>query len=361
MKDKEIIIEMPYIKKAAIVETQIKGYICKALLIHFFEPVKIISTLEEHPDKALIVGNFYLPSELWQWAHKLGMKRTKRFIFKSLSLDESLASLLFTGVDMDCVAIASKRYKEIEVYSIVTAGVTSNALRSVYDEGRFLEGGTINIIILMNRKLTPPAMKRAIITATEAKTVVLQELDIRSSLTPMINQATGTGTDNIIVIQGKGPSINFTGGHTRVGELIAKTVYQAVKEAIKKKDSIGYCRDVFQRLNERGLTLKKMLSMANLPEGINISKLESQIELLLQDPLYKGFVLSALRLSDCFYTEPPELFYAFNKWALFIAETISGCKIGRIKRWLTDTKLPEVLETTFNALLSGLLIKNKLF
>ncbi|MBR9986561.1 MAG: adenosylcobinamide amidohydrolase, partial [Desulfosarcina sp.] len=73
---------------------------------------------------------------------------------------------------------------------------------------------TINIIVLANMRLTPRAMNRAIISATEAKTAALQDLDIRSSYTPMTNPATGTGTDNIIVVQGDGTRIDNAGGHT---------------------------------------------------------------------------------------------------------------------------------------------------
>jgi len=90
------------------------------------------------------------------------------------------------------------------VYALVTAGVKSNAVRMSADEGRFYEPGTINIILLPNMKLTLRAMARAIISATEAKTAALMDLDIRSSYSSSMHRATGTGTDNIIVVEGKG-------------------------------------------------------------------------------------------------------------------------------------------------------------
>ena len=57
-------------------------------------------------------------------------------------------------------------------------------MRMSVDEGPFYEPGTINIVLLTNMKLSPRAMARAIITATEAKTAALQDLDVRSSVQP---------------------------------------------------------------------------------------------------------------------------------------------------------------------------------
>jgi adenosylcobinamide hydrolase len=78
-------------------------------------------------------------------------------------------------------------------------------------------------------------MARAIITATEAKTAALQDMDARSSVSPE-NQATGTGTDNVIIVSGTDPDkkVRYTGGHTKLGELIGTTTKIAVHETIKK-------------------------------------------------------------------------------------------------------------------------------
>ena len=52
-------------------------------------------------------------------------------------------------------------------------------------------------------------------------------------------QATGTGTDNIIVITGtNGPRVFYTGGHSKIGELIRKAVYEAVVDALKKQNGV---------------------------------------------------------------------------------------------------------------------------
>jgi adenosylcobinamide amidohydrolase len=47
-------------------------------------------------------------------------------------------------------------------------------------------------------------------------------------------QATGTGTDNIIVVTGtNGPKVSYTPGHSKIAELIGKVVYEAVVDALK--------------------------------------------------------------------------------------------------------------------------------
>src|SRR5690606_26978843 len=133
----------------------------------------------------------------------------------------------------------------LEVTAIATAGVEINAGRAgdpaAYDE-RYLanegESGTINIILLISAKLTPGALARSLITITEAKTAALQELMIDSRYSSGL--ATGTGTDGIIAVSNAESDIVLTnaGKHTRLGELIGKTVKDAVKEALFKQAGI---------------------------------------------------------------------------------------------------------------------------
>jgi Adenosylcobinamide amidohydrolase. len=51
----------------------------------------------------------------------------------------------------------------------------------------------------------------------------LQDLNLRGSYAPQV-QATGTGTDDMIVVPGEGARITYTGGHSKMGEAIAKAV-----------------------------------------------------------------------------------------------------------------------------------------
>ena len=73
-------------------------------------------------------------------------------------------------------------------------------------------------------------MLNAIITATEAKSAVMNEMDIR---TPDGVLATGTSTDTVTVaMTGFGPIQPYAGPATVLGWLIAKTVRQALRESL---------------------------------------------------------------------------------------------------------------------------------
>ena len=98
--------------------------------------------------------------------------------------------------------------------------------------------GTINTMLFISHELTPAAMVNAVMTATEAKTAALQELDINSRYSNGL--ATGTGTDQIGVAARLETGIPLTsaGKHTVLGELIGKTVCGAIKATLTLQDSL---------------------------------------------------------------------------------------------------------------------------
>lgn len=143
-----------------------------------------------------------------------------------------------TAVDIADLAVEIRRHGSITVAAIVTAGAGVNAMRAGVDQGEFVEGdepkGTVNILLLTNVRLTDGAMARAIITATEAKTAAFEDLKVPSSYSPEM-QATGTGTDSMIIVSGtSGCSATYTGGHSRIGEMIGSSVLSAVKQALEQ-------------------------------------------------------------------------------------------------------------------------------
>ena len=59
-------------------------------------------------------------------------------------------------------------------------------------------------------------------------------MDIGSSYTLDL-QATGTGTDNLVIASlGTGPKVNYVSGHVKIGEIMARAVTLAIKDAITK-------------------------------------------------------------------------------------------------------------------------------
>ena len=169
-------------------------------------------------------------------------------------------------------------------------------MRFSKDQGYYFSHGTINIILAVNRKLSVAAMSRAIISATEGKTAALEDLDIRSTYTGWRNPATGTGTDNVLVIQGEGLDVAYAGGHSKIAELMAKAVHEGVTRAIAGQNGILPGRTVFQRLHERGLSLEALVR--KFQTTMAFRPLVARLEQLMADPWYASFLESALAVAD---------------------------------------------------------------
>jgi len=168
-RSRKLDLDLNYIRDVRISCSTIHDFSNKTLVIDFTKPLSLVSTLEGERRGIESVGNHYSSPPCWGISHKLGLEEIRKRVYEVIGKSEDAASFLFTGADMDNLAIKKERFREMEVYTLVTAGVKSNAVRMSADEGRFYEPGTINIIILPNMKLSPRAMTRAIISATEAK------------------------------------------------------------------------------------------------------------------------------------------------------------------------------------------------
>jgi adenosylcobinamide amidohydrolase len=228
--------------KAKVLYLKYAGFDLNTLLISFNGKRRILSTWDGYR-KVKFVANNYLPTKLSELTMAHYDDFEKKFP-STFEVNPKDISLLSTGVNMDNLAFCEKSCEELKVCCFATAGAKGNAQRSGVDVGDYFErdgnfvlaSGTINVIILTNAVLSDGAMARAIITATEAKTAAMQDLNVKSSYTQ--NQATGTGSDNMIVVSGKGSGtpLRVTSGHTKIGELIGFLTKSAVAEALKKND-----------------------------------------------------------------------------------------------------------------------------
>lgn len=139
---------------------------------------------------------------------------------------------LMTAALMDTFVLRKESINNTEVAIMVTAGL-SNARRAGDKADYRNRAGTINIIMYASGQLTPAAMVEAVMIITEAKTAALQELQILSPVSKKI--ATGTGTDAIVVVSGYGPDkFEYCGKHLLLGEIIGRTVIDAVRVSVKK-------------------------------------------------------------------------------------------------------------------------------
>jgi len=353
-------VELPldYVQSAAVVETTISDFTNKTLVVDFTEPMSVISTLEGDRKAISSIGNHYFPPPCWSIEYRQGFEKWKTHTFKALGRSEKNSCLLFTGADMRNLSIQKAEFGTMTVFALVTAGVESNAMRTSIDEGLFYEPGTINIILMTNRRLTPKAMVRAVITATEAKTAAMQDLDIRSSFSPVKSQATGTGTDEVLVVEGRGKPIDDTGGHCKLGELIARAVYGGVKQAVSRQNGITAPRSVFRRLQERNIALYGILRQRVCSgEDACAGKYLSMLEELLLQPRYAAFLESALTVGDAHEKGLVIGLDAFQDWCRVIAEEIAGKKPDPWTDYFNSEDVPAPTKMSLNALLNGLVCK----
>lgn len=236
--------------KASVIKSEKDKFWEKTLVIQFPERRRVFSTIDGFLDVTTVINHSAQP-ELWmevceklktkdEVGGKIYIKNIKEKTASRLGIRSSDIAQFATAANMDNLAIVTKIHEPFIVTALVTAGAKSNALRTGVDEGRHIEGeepkGTVNILILTNARLTDGAMARAVITATEAKTAAFEDLQVPSTYSKNI-QATGTGTDNVIVVSGASDRlVTYTGGHSKMGELIGKAVHQAVMEGLIKQN-----------------------------------------------------------------------------------------------------------------------------
>ncbi len=355
---KALALDLDYVQKAEIIETDIKDFRNKTLAVTFKLPMSVVSTLEGEKEGITTVANHYFPPPSWGLGHRQGLAALREDTLQTLHLPDDTTSLLFTGANMDNLSVATQRFKEMEVTALVTAGVNSNSVRMGKDSGSFYEQGqaekhkpgTINILLLTNMELSPRAMTRALISATEAKSAALQDLDIRSSYSPQVNQATGTGTDNVLVVQGEGYPIDSTGGHTKMGELIARSVYAGVQEAVHLQNGLTAGRSIFQRLKERRISLHSLCSKAVKPEQAPL--LRAEMERILLEPRYADFLKAILVISDDAERGILQDTGSIDAWTEMTASELAGGIDVQLKPFIPDN-LPQITAKGLAALLAG--------
>ena len=355
-------IDLDYVRQAEIIASDIKDFRNKTVMLNFTQPMTVVSTLEGQINNINTVANHYFPPPSWGLGHKQGLAALRESTQKALGFDADSTAMLFTGADMDNLAVVKKSFREMTVFALVTAGVMGNAVRMSKDTGSFYEPdqtqknknpGTVNIILLSNMRLTPRAMTRAVISAAEAKTAALQDLDIRSSATPLRNPATGTGTDNIIVVEGAGMTIDASGGHTKMGELMARAVYEGVQQAVHHQNGLKTNRSVFQRLKERKISLHDICRRLVAKE--KAGTIRRQMETLLLQPEYAGFLTSLMGVSDAFEAGLIDDLSSVDLWCQAVSEQIAGSEVVSGSNELDD--LPKVMAKGFGAMLTGVLVK----
>ncbi len=225
-----------------------------------------------------------------------------------LGFDASRSAGLLTAASMENVSIVSRSFRGVQVTAIVTGGIDINAGRagdpaSYYQEHGEVKmiNGTINTILLINANLPPYTLTRALMTATEAKTVAIQELMAPSRYS--YGLATGSGTDMIAVVSNDNSQYELTdsGKHSKLGELIGTCVIEATKEALAKQSRLTpiYQRDILVRLERFGIKEGKIWEAACKLSGENCEdNFRKELRRVTRIPAMVGVTSSIIHIVD---------------------------------------------------------------
>ncbi|MCX8151211.1 MAG: adenosylcobinamide amidohydrolase [Candidatus Bathyarchaeota archaeon] len=222
--------------------------------------------------------------------------------FKKLGRNDNFVGMV-TYANIADFALVSKTSDDLGVSVIATAGCTH---AETAGEKIVVQpiAGTINIIVVIDGHPDEACLVSCLITATEAKTAALRELDVRSRYSG--SEATGTVTDAMVVAEtGNGPKIIYGGPASKLGQLVASCTRQAVKEAVSRSRIGGFApqRSVVQRLAEHHLSVKRLaFELSKVPSLNTDAKTLSDFltRKLNEEPLFASLVFAAVKISEDF-------------------------------------------------------------
>jgi adenosylcobinamide hydrolase len=143
---------------------------------------------------------------------------------------------MMTAASMNSFRLTRRTEQDVEIIVLLTCGL-SNPRRAgdPADQQTMAPApppaDTINTIVLTTATLTPPAMVEAVMIATEAKAVAMQDLGVTSPVSRA--PATGTGTDAVAVACRPGAQpMQYCGKHLLFGEILARLVIEGLRASI---------------------------------------------------------------------------------------------------------------------------------
>jgi adenosylcobinamide hydrolase len=211
---------------------------------------------------------------------------------------------LMTAAKMKNLAVATRKFNGTTLSVFVTAGTTIAATAGEATVSRECSAeqqkfGTINVILLVDGNLTGSSIVEAHKTVTEAKTVALRELDVRSQFSGEL--ASGTLTDSVVVAcTGKGDPIKFAGTFTVIGEFIGECVRECVRTAIYNQERLAASRPLADRLAERGVKTRDIMPLVcGYPvRGPKYQRFRTEVERILADRKIASLVLASVRFDE---------------------------------------------------------------
>lgn len=179
-----------------------------------------------------------------------------------------------------------------EVTAIATADLVSGCVRAGYGIGA--SGGGVSVILSIEADMPLTTMARAAITSMEAVTCVMQDLDIRDkegrtcSGCANLSMAVVRNTESPLYLRGAGK-------HSRLGQLIGDTVYDAVRSSAEQNGLLKPGFGAIDSLGRVGLSQEAIAGMAGCEDS---ERFREALEKVSSDARVSGLVSSMLQLND---------------------------------------------------------------
>jgi len=219
---------------------------------------------------------------------------------KKLGLSENFVGMV-TAAAVEKFALVSKKDGDLAVSVAATAvDPAGNTCSHAETSGETIEveemDGTINIMVVIDGNPTESCLVSTLLTATEAKTAALWDLDIRSRYSG--EEATGTITDAMIVAKtNRGAPIVYGGPASKLGQLVGYCTRKAVKEAVMKANECLLHRSVIKRLSERHLPIEKLASELSEVNGLEVDE-KTLGKILRNEPLFASLLMAAAKIDE---------------------------------------------------------------
>ena len=219
---------------------------------------------------------------------------------KKLQLTDDFVSLV-TAAKVRNFSLVRKQRGAVAVSVVATAGCShAESAGEEIDAQHVVEGGTINVIVVIDGNPLESCLVAALATAVEAKASAMRDLDIRSRYTG--EAATGTITDSVAVAAtGAGEAVSLAGPASELGQLVAWCTRRAVREAVTNQGECLPVRSVADRLRDRHLSVEKLAAELSKVKsfGLDEKALSKRLtEMLKGDAVFAGLVLAAVRMDE---------------------------------------------------------------
>jgi len=144
--------------------------------------------------------------------------------------------------------------------AVAIADLSSGICRAGYEGCK--GNGEVSLILLLGPEFSISSMARAGITSVEAITAVIQDLKLRDG---QGRCGSGTGNLRMAIVSDKESELHLrgTGKHSKMGEIIGRTVYDAVLNSAIKND-VQRPFPVMAELHSRGYDEERIRSMLEM-------------------------------------------------------------------------------------------------